>query len=148
MLCQSFQGTMLTLRYVWQSDYESLCSNVVGARKWTKSPIAVRTWLAVMLQDGEWTAYIKLVSRLLMDSLLPGDAKTLHRAPTLRLRESMHCWITQSTSAEGCYFNGLFSRINVGNSTESTFQPGILNRNMASHMWYEEWFKLCSNFVL
>lgn len=68
-LCQSFPGTILTLRYFWQSDYESLCSNVVGAIKWTKSPTAVRTWLAVMLQDEEWTAYIKLVSGLLMDSL-------------------------------------------------------------------------------
>ena len=69
-----------------------------------------------------------------MDSLLPGDAKTLHRAPTLRLREHALLNYTEGNSAEGCYFNGLFSRINVGNSTESTFQPGILNRNMASHM--------------
>lgn len=69
MLRQSFLGTILTLRYFWQSDYESLCSNVVGALKWTKSPTAVKTWLAVMFQDEEWTAYIKLVSSLLMDSL-------------------------------------------------------------------------------
>lgn len=69
MLCQSFLGTMLTLRYFWQSDYESLCSSVVGAIKRTKSPTAARTWLAAMLQDEEWTAYIKLVSSPLMDSL-------------------------------------------------------------------------------
>lgn len=69
MLCQSSLGTRLTLRCFWQSDYESLCSSVVGAVKWTKSSTAVRTWLAVMLPDEEWAAYIKAVSSLLTDPL-------------------------------------------------------------------------------
>lgn len=58
-----------------------------------------------MLQDEEWAAYIKLVSSLLMDSLLPDNAKTTSDANAWTvLTENMHSWITESTSEEGGYF--------------------------------------------
>lgn len=92
---QSFLGTTLTLRYFWQSDYESLCSSVVGAIKWTKSPTAVRTWLAAMLQDEEWAAYIKLVSSLLMDSL----------SASWQCQDCIRCQCLGSTNGEHAFLN-------------------------------------------
>lgn len=62
MLCQSFLGTVVTLRYFWQSDHESLCSNVVGAMKWTKSP---KLW------SHEWQWCCKMRNELRISNLSP-----------------------------------------------------------------------------
>lgn len=122
MLCQSFLGTVLTLRDFWQSDYESVCSNAVSAKTWAESPTAMRAWLAVKLQDEEWAAYIKLFCSLLMDALsaswwcqdfvLGADPRTTANTDGALLNYT-------GTSVESCYVIGPCSRINVGNTRVS-----------------------------
>lgn len=142
MLCQTFLGTVLTLRDFWQSDYESICSNAVSAKTWAESPTAVRAWLAVKLQDEEWAAYIKLVCSLLMDALsaswwcqdfvLGADARTT--------ANTVHCWITQAL-----LWRVAMLMVRVPGLTlaipESTFQLAGLTRNTAFHRRHEELLK-------
>lgn len=128
-----FPGTILTLRYFWQSDYESWCSHVVGATQWTKSPTAVRTWLAVMLQDEEWTAYINLVSGLLMDPLSASwrCQDSASRANTWAAANRERALLSYTGRVcGGCRFTGMFSRVNGGNTQ---------NRLLSLEYWPERW---------
>ena len=143
MLCQSFVGTILTLRYFWQSDYESLCSNVVVAMKWTKSP---QLWG----HDWQWC---KMRNELHISNLSPvfwwilclfpdnANTATTEAKAQAALTESMHSGMTQSNSVKGSYLNGLLLRINVGNTTGATFQLRIETRN---------WHSICDmkNYLL